>query len=106
MNIDVTKIKGLSTEVIITLSAIIDKMEIGDQLKNLDINTGDVKKDNEELGKELIVLIISKLYKAKDEVYELVSLYKNITVEEAKKVDIIPIIKEIMGINGVTDFLQ
>lgn len=105
MNIDVTKIKGLSTEVLMTLSACIDKMEIREELKNLEIDTGNDEKDNEELGKQLIILIISKIYKAKDEVFELVSLYKGISIEEAKKAEIIPIIKEILGIDGVTNFL-
>ena len=79
MYIDITKIKGLSTEVMITLSACIDKMEISQELKNLEIDTGDEKKDNEELGKQLIVLIITRLHKAREEIYEMVSLYKGIS---------------------------
>lgn len=105
MKIDISKIKGLSTEMIMCLSACVDKMEIGEQLKEMEINTGDSEKDHEELGKQLIVLIISKIHKAKDEIYEMIAAYKNITPEEAKKVEIIPIIKEILGIDGVKDFL-
>lgn len=105
MKIDVTKIKGLSTEMIMHLSACIDKMEIGEELKNLDVNTGNVEKDNEELGKQLIVLIITKLHKAKDEIYEMIATYKGVSIDEAKKEEIIPIIKEILSIDGVKDFL-
>ena len=103
---DLKKIKGLSTEMIMTLSAIIDKMEIGEQLKTMEISTGNNKKDQEELGKQLIVLLISKIYKAKEEVYELIAAYKNITVEEAKKVEIIPVIQEILGMEGLKSFLS
>ncbi len=106
MNLDINKIKGLNAETIICLSAMIDKMEITEQLKDLNIETGDDKKDNEELGKQLIILLISKLYKAKDEVYQLIASYKQCDIEEAKKVDIVPVIKEILGIDGVTDFLS
>ncbi len=104
MNLE--NIKGISTEMAIIMSAIVDKMEIGQELKQMEVNTGDEKKDREELGKQLIVLIISKLYKAKEEVYELISLYKGIPVEEAKKAQIIPIIKELFGIDGAVDFLS
>lgn len=105
MNIDISKIKGLNTEVVMLLSECIDKMEIGEQLKSLNVDTGNTKQDNEELGKQLIILIISKIYKAKDTIYELIASYKGISIEEAKKQDIIPIIQEILGINGVKDFL-
>lgn len=105
MNIDISKIKGLNTEVVMLLSECIDKMEIGEQLKSLNVDTGNTKQDNEELGKQLIILIISKIYKAKDTIYELIATYKDISIEEAKKQDIIPIIQEILGINGVKDFL-
>lgn len=105
MNIDISKIKGLNTEVVMLLSECIDKMEIGEQLKSLNVDTGNTKQDNEELGKQLIILIISKIYKAKDTIYELIATYKGISIEEAKKQDIIPIIQEILGINGVKDFL-
>lgn len=104
--IDVTKIRGLNTEMIMLLSACIDKMDIGEQLKSLDIDTGDNEKDTEELGKQLIVLIISKIYKAKDEIYEFIASYKNIDIEEAKKLEIIPVIQEILGIDGIKDFLS
>ena len=104
MNLE--KFKGISTEMAIIMSAIVDKMEIGQELKEMEVNTGDEKKDREELGKQLIVLIISKLYKAKEEVYELIALYKGITIEEAKTAEIIPIIKELFGVDGAVDFLS
>lgn len=103
---NIKNIKSLNTEMIMHLSACIDKMEIGQELKKMEVNTGDSKKDNEELSKQLLILIISKIYKAKDEIYEMIADYKAITVEEAKKVEIIPIIQEILGIEGIQDFLS
>lgn len=106
MNIDLLKTKGLSTETLMNLSAIIDKMEIGQDLKNMVIETGDEEKDKEEIGKQLIVLLITKLHKAKEEVYNFISEYKGISVEEAKKVNAIEVIKEVLAIDGTTDFLS
>lgn len=97
--------KKISTKTAIKMSAIIDKMEIGQQLKDMEVNTGDEAKDREELGKQLIVLIITKLYKAEDEIYELIAMCKGISIEEAKEVEVIPFLKELFGIDGVTDFL-
>lgn len=67
----------MKTKYMIMLSEIIDKMEIKDELKNLEINTGDDAKDNEELGKEVISLVISRIYKCEKEVYTFVAAYKN-----------------------------
>lgn len=106
MNIDLLKTKGLSTETLMNLSAIIDKMEIGQDLKNMVVETGDEEKDKEEIGKQLIVLLITKLHKAKNEVYEFISEYKEIPIEEAKKVNAIEVIKEVLAVDGTTDFLS
>ena len=106
MNIDLLKTKGLSTETLMNLSAIVDKMEIGKDLKDMVVETGDEEKDKEEIGKQLIVLLITKLHRAKDEVYEFISGYKGISIEEAKKANAIEIIKEVLAIDGTTDFLS
>ncbi len=106
MKIDIKKVNTLTTETIMLLSACIDKMDIAEELKNLEINTGDSNKDNEELGKQLIILIITKMHRAKEEFYELIANFKNITVEEAKKLNIIPVVQEILGIEGTVDFLS
>lgn len=95
----------ISTEIIMSLSEIIDKMGIANELKQLEVTTGDEKKDLEKLGQEVIILIFTKLYKVKEEVYDLISKYRNISIEEAKKEDAIGIFKEILNIDGVRDFL-
>jgi hypothetical protein len=98
--------KKIETEIIMSLSEIIDKMGIANELKQLEVNTGDEKKDLEKLGQEVIILIFTKLYKVKDEVYDLISKYKKISIEEAKTEDAIGIFKEILNIDGVRDFLS
>lgn len=98
--------KKIETEIIMSLSEIVDKMGIANELKQLEVNTGDEKKDLEKLGQEVIILIFTKLYKVKDEVYDLISKYKKISIEEAKTEDAIAIFKEILNIDGVRDFLS
>jgi hypothetical protein len=98
--------KKIETEIIMSLSEIIDKMGIANELKQLEVNTGDEKKDLEKLGQEVIILIFTKLYKVKDEVYDLISKYKKISIEQAKTEDAIGIFKEILNIDGVKDFLS
>nr|DAN73294.1 MAG TPA: hypothetical protein [Caudoviricetes sp.] len=96
----------ISTEIIMSLSEIIDKMGIANELKQLEVTTGDEKKDLERLGQEVIILIFTKLYKVKEEVYDLISKYRNISIEEAKQENAIGIFKEILNIDGVRDFLS
>jgi hypothetical protein len=89
----------METQVLIKLTAIVGKMGIAEELKKLDKTT------NEEVGKELIILLISNLYKVEKEVYELIASYKKISIEEAQTADIIAIIKELLNIEGLKDFL-
>ncbi len=66
----------MKTKYLIMLSEIIDKMEIKKELKSLEVNTGDEAKDNEELGKELIALIITRIYKCEKEFYSFIASFK------------------------------
>lgn len=85
---------------LIKLSLIIDKMGIKDDLVNIETKT------NEEVGKELIGILIANLHKAENEIYEFIAQYKEITVEEAQRANIIEILKEILKIDGLQDFLS
>jgi len=89
----------MKTKVLIKLSLIIDKMGIAKDIKNID------KPTDEEVGKELITLLITNLHKAENEIYEFIAYYKGITKEEAEEVDVIPVLKEILKIDGMKDFL-
>ena len=89
----------MKTKILIKLSLIIDKMGIADDIKNID------KPTNEEVGKELIMLLITNLHKAENEIYDFISVFKGITKKEAEELDVIPIFKEILNIEGMKDFL-
>ncbi len=90
----------MKTKVLIKLSLIIDKMGIAKDIKNIE------KETNEEVGKELITLLITNLHKAENEVYEFIAYYKGITKEQAEEVDVISLFKELLNIEGMKDFLQ
>ena len=104
----------LKNSVLMTLSEFIDVMEIGKDILNIEGKT------NEEVGKELIVLFVSRLYKAKKQYYDFVIKYKNIEINDEalndeekykKKIEIvenmdaIEIFKELLQIEGIYDFL-
>lgn len=115
----------MKTEYLVMLSEIIDKMGIANEIKNLEINTGDVNKDNEELGKTLIMMIFTRIYKCKTEFYTFIAKFKGYlqdeedyesvdafeaakkdAIKKAKEEDIIAILKEISKLEGVKDFLS
>lgn len=115
----------MKTEYLIMLSEIIDKMGIAEDIKSLEINTGDEKKDNEELGKQVIMMIFTKIYKCKKEFYTFIATYKGYlkdsddyeseeeyetarkdAIKKAKEEDIIAILKDISKLEGVKDFLS
>jgi hypothetical protein len=90
----------MEAQVLIKLTMIVGKMEIADELKKIDKST------KEEVGTELIIKIIQNLYKVETELYELIALKNNITVDEAKKVDAIKFIKDLFAsIPGLKNFL-
>ena len=125
----------MKTEYLLMLSEILDKMEITEELKSLEVNTGDEKKDQEEIRKQLITLIITRIYKCKNEVYKFIATYKGYFPEElefssedteetkkdktaqyesackeaikkAKNEDVIAILKEVSKLPGLSDFLS
>ncbi len=114
----------MKTELLVMLSEIIDKMGIADELRTLEINTGNENKDNEELGKQVIMMIFTRIYKCKNEFYSFIARYKGYlkdeedyesieayetarknAIKQAKDEDFISILKEISNLPGVKDFL-
>lgn len=89
----------LTMEIGMQLSAIVDK---------LDLKMPKVTKDTtqEALGADLMLQALSKVHRAKNEIYVLVSEIKGCTKEEAKKVNLVEFIRELMAEEGVTDFLS
>lgn len=106
------KIK-LKNSVLMLLSEMIEVMDIKSDLLNLDGKT------DEEIGEQLVILFISKLYKAKKQFYDFVIKYKNIEIDDnklsdeakyelkvkkAEEMDAIEIFKEIFQVEGLLNF--
>lgn len=98
----------LTAEQGMVLSAIIDKMDLQIDLDALMSGKSGKKISDEELqkkfGVELIMQLIRKAYKAKEEWFELIACMKEITTEEAKKVDLVSFFGEFIKTPGVMDF--
>lgn len=124
----------MKTKYLLLLSEIIDKMDIKEELQNLNFNTGDEKEDREKLGTALITLLITRLYKCEKEVYNFIANYKGyypqepiilpddsrdeknrkneeyeaavkVALEKASEEDVISIFKDVAKIPGVSSFL-
>lgn len=121
----------LSVSTLLTLSRIIDKMKIKDQLKGID------KQTNEEVAEEVLYVLIDNIYKCEDEIIQFIIDYKQLeekvdipneedlseeeyeaiykkkkfiahqhAIEVAKQYNVVDLFKEILSVNGVTDFLS
>lgn len=87
----------METQVLIRISAMIDKMGI-----DLSIIQG---KDNEEVGTKVLTAIIKNIHKAEQELYELIALKQGISIEEAKTYDVIKFFTDLLKQEGLKDFL-
>lgn len=96
----------LTPKILCKMSLIINKMEISQLIMKLNVETDNEEADKKNLVKELVALFIDNLYKAEDEVIELVSLMKGISKEEAENEDIISIIKQLLQNEKVKSFLK
>lgn len=90
----------MKTKLLIKLSLIMDKMGIASEISKIEGTT------NEEIAKTILAIIVSKIYKAEKEIYELISEFKNISIEEAMDIDIIPVINEFIKNVDVKSFLK
>ena len=77
----------LTTKTLSKMSLIINKMGISSLVMELKVETGNEENDREELVKKLIALVIDNLYKAEEEITDLISNLKGITKEEAENED-------------------
>lgn len=96
----------INTRTLSKISLIINKMGISTLLLDLNVDTGNEKQDQEVLVKKLLSLIIDNLYKAEDEIIELISQVKNISKEEAEEEDVITFVKDLLQIDKLKDFLN
>ena len=96
----------LTTKTLSKMSLIINKMGISSLVMKLKVETGNEENDREELVKKLIALVIDNLYKAEEEITDLIANLKDITKEEAENEDLIPIIKDLLSEEKIKSFLK
>lgn len=80
----------------IMLSAIFDKLQV--KITNPGAN-------QEQVGADLIMQVVSKAHKAEQEIYLFIANMNKCTTQEAEEVDLIKFIKAMLADSGVRDFL-
>lgn len=105
----------INIEMMCIISAILDKMQIDSGLINKFFEMGkqangkskaEKEKLQKQIGAELLLTLGKKLYLVKDEMIQFIALYKEISEQEAKEVDMIGFLKEISTDKGLKSFLQ
>lgn len=80
----------------IKLSAIIDKLDLKINLNG----------NQEEVGADLVMQIVSKAHRAEKEIYSFVAEIKDITPQEAADIDLIQFVRELLNDVGVVNFFK
>lgn len=99
----------LKTKDMFILSAIVDKMELDVDIKELLAARKHKDVNDEEMGEKLIFSIVRKIHKAKAEITQLLA---NVSGKTAKEVDdlelkeTMDLIKQVLQEEGVMDFLS
>ena len=96
----------ITPKILCRLSLIINKMGISSFIMKLKVESGNEDDDKRELVKELIALFIANLYKAENEVIDLISIMKGISKEDAENEDVISFIKCLLQDEKIKSFLQ
>lgn len=96
----------ITPKILCRLSLIINKMGISSFIMKLKVESGNEDDDKRELVKELIALFIDNLYKAENEVIDLISIMKGISKEDAENEDVISFIKSLFQDEKIKSFLQ
>nr|DAM54147.1 MAG TPA: hypothetical protein [Caudoviricetes sp.] len=105
----------LTIDSICLISSIIDKIEIDDKFINEMIELGrtakEKSKENAEkiqmqIGMKIVIKLGKKLHEVRDDLVKFVANYKEISEEEAKKVDIKDIVKELISDKDFVSFFK
>ena len=104
----------INIEMMCLISSIMDKLDIDAEIKKLfekgKMSIGKSKEEKEamqqELGMEVVFLICKKIHIVKEELIQFICLYKGIEEKEAKEIDVIEFIKQILKDKGLLDFLK
>ena len=85
---------------------LLGKMKVHELAKQIGKTSKEIIAVAQELGMEVLLLIGKKLYLVKEELIQFICLYKGIEEKEAKELDIIEFIKQIMKDEGLKNFLS
>lgn len=105
----------LKIDSICLISSIMDKIKLDDKFIEEMFQIGQTAKGKDKnsieniknkIGMKIILKIGSQLHLVRDELVKFIAVYKEISEEEAEKVDIVEIIKELMNDEGFTSFLK
>lgn len=96
----------LTSKILSKISLIINKMGISSLIMEINVETGREEEDKQAVAKQLIALVIDNLYKAEDDITDLIACLKGISKEEAENEDIIPIIQELFNNEKIKSFLK
>ena len=105
----------LTIDSICLISSIIDKIEIDDKFINEMIELGRTAKGKSkesaekiqmQIGMKIVIKLGKKLHEVRNDLVKFVANYKEISEEEAKKVDIKDIIKDLMSDKDFTSFFK
>ena len=105
----------LTIDSICLISSIIDKINIDEKFINEMVEMGKgakgqskevTEKIQAQIGIKICLKIGTKLHEVKNDLISFISTYKGISEEEAKKVEIIEIIKELMKDEDFISFFK
>ena len=105
----------LTIDSICLISAILDKVKLDDDFINEMFlmgkdakgkNDNEIKTIQNKIGMKVIMKLGSQLHNVRDELIKFIANYKEITEEEAAKVNVIDIIKELINDEEFTSFLK
>lgn len=105
----------LTIDSICLLSSIIDKIELDDKFIQEMAKLGETAKGKSkefaenlknEIGIKVILKISSKLHLVKDEMTDFIANYKDISKEDAKNVNMVDVIKELMNDKDFVSFFN
>ncbi len=104
----------INIEMMCLISSMMEKLKIDTEVEKLfEKGQSVIGKNKEEkeamqqqIGAEILFLIGKKLHLIKEELIQFICLYKGIKEKEAKELDIIEFIKEIMKDKGLINFLK
>ncbi len=97
------------------ISSILDKIKIDEKFINDMFLIGkeakgkeaqDIEMIKNKIGMNIMLKLGSKLHEVRDELIKFVAVYKEISEEEAAKVDMIEVIKELISDEDFTSFLK